>query len=823
MRFLDALRQDVRHGLRVMRRSPGLTAATIVSLGVGIGANTTIFTLFDALLLRPLPVAEPGRVVAVYTSDFSGPAYGTSSFPDYLDFRQGTPALAGLTAYGPTPVALSADGPVERVLCELATDNYFDVVGLPLALGRGFRPGEDRPGAVARVAVLGHGLWQRRFGSDPSVLGRALTLNGQEYEVVGVAPPGFSGLTRGLGVDVWLPIGAKTLLQPASNDLAGRGSRSWFLMGRLRPGASLAEAQGQLNAVAAGAFRDHRDYWRDVTGAARRVTVLPEGSARVHPSVAPAVLGFTGLLQAVAVVVLLIACANLANLLLARATTRRREMGVRVALGAGPRRLVRQLLTESVMLAAAGGTAGLALAFWGTELLASLRPPLPVPVVLDLRPDGRVLAFTAALSVLTGLLFGLAPALTAARSDVMGGLKDEAGTSGSGYRSSRLRSSLVVAQVAASVLLLVGSGLFVRSLRHARSLDPGFDTQGVALLSVDLELAGYGEERGREAWARILDRARHAPGVTSVALARDVPLGLGGGRRRVWVEGYSEPAGDDMEIGFNAVGAGFFTTLRVPLLRGHGFSEEHGRGAPAVAVVNEAFVRRFWPGQDALGRRLRMSHDGPPIEVVGVARDGKYFSLGEDPQPFLFVPLAQSYSGAATVLARTSGDAGAALERLRRELAALDPHLPVFDAKLMEQHLGFALLPARLAAWVLGLLGTVALLLATLGLYSVIAYAVAQRRREVGIRMALGARTSHVLAMVIGQGLRLTGIGMALGVAGAAILMRLVRTFLYGISPGDPATFAGVVAVLGGGALLACAVPALRATRVDPAVALRYE
>jgi len=824
MRILDTLRQDVSQALRVVRRSPGLAAATIAFLAVGIGANTTIFTIVDALLLRPLPVAEPERVVAVFTSDYSGPLYGASSYADYLAFREGTSALAGLAAHGPTPLALSADGSVERVLSELATDNYFDVVGLRPPLGRGFAAGEDRPGAVARVAVVGHALWQRRFGADPAILGRRLTLNGQQFEVVGVAPPGFSGMTRGLAVDLWLPIGAKTLLQPASNDLAARGSRSWFLLGRLRPGARLAEAQAQLDAVAAGLVRSDPEQWRDLNGDSRRVTVLPEESVRVHPALRPAVLGFTALLQCVVATVLLIACANLANLLLARATTRRREMGVRVALGAGRARLVQQLLTESVLMALAGGAAGFVLAWWGTGLLAGLRPPLPVPVALDLQPDGRILAFTTVLSLLTGLLFGLAPALTAARSNVVGALKDDSGTSASGHRSSRLRSVLVVAQVAASVLLLVGSGLFLRSLREARALDPGFDTHGVALLSVDLELAGYDEERGHDAYARILERARLIPGVASVTLARDVPLGLGGSRRRTWIEGYAERAGEDMEVGFNAVGPDYFATLRVPVLRGRAFSQGDARGGPAVAVVNEAFARRYWPGLEPLGRRLRLSgEDGPPAEVVGVARDGKYFRLGEDPQPFVFVPLSQDYSGAATVLARASGDAGRVLETLRRDLSAVDPHLPVFDAKLMEQHLAFALLPARLAAWVLGVFGAVALLLATLGLYAVISYSVAQRRREVGIRMALGAGRHHVLAMVVGQGMRLAAIGMALGVTGAAVLMRLVRSLLYGISPGDPATFAGVVLLLGGGALLACTVPAIRATRVDPAVALRYE
>jgi predicted permease len=818
---MDTLRQDLRQAARLLVKDPGFTAVAVLSLGLGIGANTAIFSLVNALLLRPMPVASPDEIVSVYTSDYSGPRYGVSSYPDYQDFRR-LDALAGLVAWAPTPVALSQDGEHQRLFAETVSANYFDVLGVRPVVGRGFVPEEDT--GPAAVAVIAHALWQGRFGGDPAVVGRTLVLNGTPFRVVGVAPPGYGGLMRGLAMDVWLPLSMQAVARPGSSDLMGRGNRGLFLTGRLKPGADRAAAQARFDALAAELHKTHPRNWTDVQQRGRVVTLVSEAGSRIYPDVRGPVLGFVALLMTVVGLVLLIACANLANLLLARASARRREIGIRVALGAGRWRLIRQLLTESLLLGALGGAVGLLLASWGTDAIAGFRPPVPVPLLLDLRPDGRVLAFTVAVSLLTGVLFGLAPALSATGRDLATALKDDSTAVAGGPWRSRLRAVLVGGQVSVALLLLVGSGLFLRSLRNAHTVDLGFEPGGLALASVDLSLAGYKDDAGRDFYARALAATRELPGVVAATLVKDAPLGLAGGRRRVVIEGYTPRPGEDMEVSFTAAGPGFFETFRLPLRQGRAFEERDGAGAPLVAIVNESFARRYWPGQDPLGRQLRMrGEQAPPMEVIGVARDGKYRTLGEEPRPFFYVPLLQDYDPSVTLVARTQGPPAELAALLPRRLAAVDPRVPAFDVKTMDEHLRFALLPARLAAAVLGLFGTVALLLAALGLYGVMSYVVSQRRREVGIRIALGARRSDVIRMVLGHGMRLTLIGAACGLVAAVALTRLVAGLLYGISPTDPWTLGSVTAVLAAVAFLACLVPARRAAGVDPVVALRFE
>ena len=817
---MDTLRQDLRQAARLLVKDPGFTVVAVLSLGLGIGANTAIFSLVNALLLRPMPVAQPHEIVSVYTSDFSGPLFGASSYPDYQDFRR-LDALAGLVAWAPTPVALSQDGGHQRLFAEMVSASYFDVLGVRPVLGRGFVPEEDT--APAAVAVISHALWQGGFGADPAIVGKSLVLNGTPFQVVGVAPPGYGGLMRGLAMDVWLPLSMHAVARPGSSELH-RGNRGLFLTGRLKPGTDRAAAQARFDALAAELRAAHPRQWTDVQQRGRVVTLVSEAGSRIFPEVRGPVLGFVALLMTVVGLVLLIACANLANLLLARAAARRREIGIRVALGAGRFRLVRQLLTESLLLGALGGALGLLWASWGTDVIAGFRPPVPVPLLIDLRPDGRVLAFTAAVSLLTGVLFGLAPALSATRRDLVSALKDDtASVAGARWRS-RLRGILVGGQVSVALLLLVGSGLFLRSLRNAHTIDLGFEPGGLALASVDLALAGYKEDAGRDFYGRVLASTRDLPGVVAATLVKDAPLGLGGGRRRVVIEGYTPRPGEDMEVSLTAVGPGFFDTFRIPLRRGRAFRESDDAAAPLVAIVNESFVRRYWPGQDPIGRQLRMrGEQAPAMEVIGVARDGKYRTLGEDPRPFLYVPLFQDFDPSVTLVARTAGSPAELAALLPRRLAALDPRVPAFDVKTMDEHLRFALLPARLAAAVLGSFGTVALLLAALGLYGVMSYVVSQRRREVGIRMALGARRSDVIRLVLGHGMRLTVAGAACGLAAALALTRLVSGLLYGISPTDPWTLLGVTGVLAAVAFLSCLLPARRAAGVDPVVALRFE
>ena len=818
---MDTLRQDVRQAARLLVKHPGFTAVAVLSLALGIGANTAIFSLVNALLLRPMAVARPSEIVSVFTSDFSGPRYGASSYPDYLDFRR-VDALSGLAAWAPTPVALAAGSESQRMFAEAVSANYFDVLGVRPVLGRGFVPEEDA--GPHAVVVLAHGVWQRVFAGDAGIIGRSVTLNGTPFQVIGVAPPEYVGALRGLAMDLWLPLAMQDVARTGRTGLTNRGNRGLFLTGRLEPQVDLAGAQARFDALALELHRAHPQNWTDVQQRGRRITLVSEASGRVFPEVRGPVLGFMALLMTVVGLVLLIACANLANLLLARASARRREIGIRMAVGAGRWALIRQLLTESVLLSLLGGAAGALGAKWMADVLSTFRPPLPVPVVLDLALDLRVLSFALLVSIATGVLFGLAPALTATRTDVVSALKDDGAGTGAGPQRSRLRSALVVGQVSVALLLLVGSGLFVRSLRNAHTIDPGFEPGGLAMASVDLVLGGYKEDAGRAFYVRALEEARALPGVVAATFVKDAPLGLGGGRRRVWIEGYTSRPHEDMEVALTSVGPGYFETMHIPLRRGRTFTAGDGPGLPLAAIVNEAFVRQYWNGQEAMGRRIRMrGAEAPPIEIVGVVRDGKYRTLGEEARPFVYLPLLQDYDGEATLIARTHGSPATVAALLQRRLAEVDPRVPVFDVKTMDEHLRFTLLPARLAAAVLGLFGTVALLLAGLGLYGVMSYVVSQRRREVGIRMALGARPTDVVRLVVAQGMRLTICGVVGGLVAALVLTRLVAGFLYGIRPTDPWTFAAVTAVLAAVALLACLLPARRAAAVDPIVALRFE
>ena len=820
---MDTVLQDLRHAARTLAKSPGFTATTVLSLGLGIGANATIFSFLNAIFLRPLPVRDPDRVVAVFTSDFSGPPYGGSSYPDYLDFRATTDAFAGLAAYTLAPMSLSEGPRTDRVFGELVTANYFEVAGIQASRGRTFRVIEDDKPDADPAIVVSHGLWQRRFGADPTLVGRAVTLNGHPFTVVGIAPPGFTGMMRGLSVDLWVPVTMAGAI-PSSDRLDGRGNRWLLLLGRLKPGLTAEAAEAQLAVLATRLQKAYPDNWTDVKEKRRVITVVPESRARLFPAARGAVLGFLALLLSVVGLVLLMACTNVASLLLARATARRREIAVRLSLGASRARIIRQLLTESVLLALLAGVVGILVALWASNLLVALRPPVPFPIALDLGLDVRVLGFTLLVSLLTPLVFGLAPALQASRPALLPALKDGSATGERAASRWSPRRLLVVAQMAMSLVLLIGAGLFLQSLGNAHRIDLGFDSANLLLLSLDVSLNGYDEPRGRLLYEQLLERANTVPGVRSASLATEVPLGLGGTRRGIWVEGYEARSGEDMGVHTNTVGPDYFRTMGIQLLRGRDFDASDTAGRPGAVVVNEAFARRYWPGKDPIGRHVRLGDEsGSPAQVVGVVRDGKYVTLGEDPKPFFYVPFLQRYESGATLHVRTTGDPRGLLEAMRREVRALDPSLPVFDEKTMTDHLGLSLLPARLAAGVLGLFGFVALTLAAVGIYGVMAQAVRQRTRELGVRMALGARPADLLSMVLGQSMRVALLGLAIGLLAALGLARLVTSLLYGIGAADPATFVVIPALLAAVALLASFVPARWAMKVDPMVALRHE
>jgi predicted permease len=811
--------QDFRYGVRTLLKRPGFVALAVLSLGLGIGANTAIFSLVNMVLFRPLPVAEPGRLysVAVRGKDDGVLAF---SYPNYVDFRDRNEALAGLVVHRFAPMSLSRNGQNERVWGYLVSGNYFDVLGVKAVIGRTFTPEEDRAKLASPVVVLSYGCWQRRFGADASIVGRDVVINGHSFRVVGVAPEGFAGTEMVYTPEIWVPMMMQRWVEPSYNWLDARGVQNIFATGRLKPGVTREQAEASLNLLAAQLGKEYPD-----ENEGQRIELVPPGF--IIPTLRSGFVSFSWVLMAAVGLVLLIACTNLANLLLARSAERRREVAVRLALGAGRWRLIRQLLTESILLSVAGGAVGVALAVWMLDLVAVFKPPVDFPLTVDLRVDWRVLAFAFLASLVTGVVFGLAPALQAAKTELVAALKDAA--SQSGMRRSRLRSGLVVAQLAFSLVLLIAAGLVVRALQQVQTMSPGFDAQNGLLASVDLGLQGYDEARGQNFQRQLVERVEAVPGVKAAALANFIPLSLNYSATNVFVEGQAPVRGANVPTAMYAsVSPRYFEAMGIALARGREFTAQDNEQSTRVAVVNETFARKFFPGANAVERAVgkRVSSrgvDGPFMQIVGVARDGKYFHIGEDDRPFIYYPLRQEYEASVTLVVRSGGEPQALVGAVRGEVQKLDANLPVFGVKTMAEHLGLSYFPARVAAALLSSFGLLALALAGIGIYGVTSYAVAQRTREIGVRVALGARPRDVLRLVLGQGMILIGIGLASGLAAAFALTRLMTNVLYGVSATDPLVFAGVVLLLVGVALAACFIPARRAMKVDPMVALRYE
>jgi predicted permease len=811
---MQTLWQDLRFGARMLFKQPGFTLIAVVTLSLGLGANTAIFSLVNTVLLRPLPIPQPERVFEI-TPLQKGADVGATSYPLYKDLRDRNQVLEGLAAYRFVPLSLSQNGNNERLWGYLVSGNYFDLLGVRAAQGRMFTQEEDRTPGAHPVAVLSYGYWQRRFGGDPNLVGRTITINNHSFTVVGIAPPEFNGTVLIFSPEIYAPINMAKQIEPGEDWLESRGSGVLQTIGRLKPQVTAAQAKAALDALMAQlgpAYPGYENF---------RFSLTPPGL--IVPMLRNATLGFAGVLLGVVSLVLLIACTNLANLLLARSARRRKEIAVRLALGATRFRLVRQLLTESALLAVMGGAVGALLAWWLVELAMAFKPPVDFALTIDLRMDWRVLVFTLGVSLLTGVLTGLAPALQATKPDLIPALKDE--TSLGGYRRARLRSALVVAQVALSLVLLAGAGLIVRSLQQVQTVGPGFDIEHTVTASVDLNLQGYDEARGVAFQKQLLARIEALPGVRAASYTGNLPLNLDRSSDTFYVEGQPFTRQSDLpEILVTSVWPRYFETMDIPLLAGRDFTTRDGGERARVAIVNESFARRYWPGQSAVGKRF--SEDGPnnPFwEIIGVVKDSKYFSLGEDSQPFVYFPMMRDYDGAIALVVRASGEPQSLLNALRHEVRQLDANLPVYDAKTMREHMRLSLFPLRTGAWVAGSFALLALGLAGLGIYGVMSYATEQRTREIGIRMALGAQGGDVLRLVIRQGLRLALIGLALGLAGALALTRLMTSVLYGVSATDALTFAGVTLVLALVVVLACWIPARRATRVDPLVALRCE
>jgi predicted permease len=815
---------DLRQAARSLRNNPGFTFVVALTLALGIGGNGAVFSLINGVLLRPpTGVAQPDRLVRIYTSDFSSGNLGTSSYPDYEAMRSELTGFESVAAHSLRMLSVTTGERGEMLAGELVTPNYFATLGVASGRGRLIGPEDARAAGGEAVVVISHRLWTERFGSDPAVLGREMRINGRQFIVVGVTPAGFTGLLRPIVSDIWLPITVEPLLNPGSDDLTNMGSRWLMVLGRLPRGGSLVAAQEQLSALARRRFEQFPDPWRTVRGEGRLLTAVPESESRLPPQVGGAAFGFAAMLMAVVVLVLLIACANIANLMLVRAAHRRREIAVRLSLGASRCQVVRGLFAESVLLAVVGAGAGVWVARALSGALLRLRPPTPVRIQIDAPLDWRVVALLAALSIIAALAFGLLPALQAARSNVVPQLK---GGIAPGRAGSRLgpRGLLVIGQIAVSLLLLVGAGLFVRSLARAQDVNPGFDPTHVVVATVDLGSNGYDQARGEAFYRDVLERVRAIPGVEAATLASAIPLAACCSRRGMTIEGYTAREGESTEINWNVVAPDYFRTMRIPIREGRVLDERDRAGAPLAVMVNEAFALRYWPGQQALGKRVGLlGPDGPPSEVVGVVQDGKYRSLGEEPLPFVFAPLLQNYRAEMTLHVRTAMTVAGVLPAVRAAVRELDAGLPLFTPATLTQAVAVAVLPQRLAALLLAAFGGLGVALAVLGLYGLTSYGVAQRTREFGVRAALGAVPRDIARLVVREAMLLGGVGLVLGFALAAALTRVATRFLFGVSALDPLTFATVGLTLLAATVAASYVPARRATRVDPMVALRYE
>jgi predicted permease len=759
-------------------------------------------------------------VVDLYTSDQSGMPYSTTSYPDLVDLSTEPTVFEDVVGYQLFIAQAERANGSASVMGELVTGNYFDTFGVSSAIGRTFGPAEDAAPGASPVVVLGHGYWQRAHGADPAILGRTIQLNRRPYTVIGVLQRSFSGMYPGLAADMFVPMTMADVVMPGSTgQLETRGARSLFAKARLADGVSAEQAAAALSVIAS---RLEAEYPESNRG--RTMSLVPSSDISIHPTIDSALVPVAILLLAVVSLVLLIACANLASFLLARATDRRREIAVRRALGAGRGRLIRQMLVESVLLAVLGGVGAVLVARWATDLLIGFQPPLPIPVNLDITIDGTVLLFTFVVSLAAGLAFGLVPGLTATRPDMSAVLREEAGSVTGGRRRVSVRGVLVAGQVAVSMILLVGAGLFLRSLDKARRIDPGFDTGPAAILWPDLELSGFDEERGEVVQRELRERLLATPGVTGVAVAGRLPLGASVQTMGITVDGVEPPPGQEtVGVDFTEADAAYFELLDVPIVSGRNFTPADA-AADRVAIISETMARRYWPDRDAVGELLYIGAGrANPVRVVGIARDTRVRTLGEAPRPYLYLNTDQDFEPSMAFVIHGTLPAAELVATTRRVALELDPDLVILEAKTMDEHLALMLFAPRMAAGLLSVFGALALILASVGLYGMVSYAVARRTREVGIRAALGASRTDIVRLMTTGGMRLIGIGIAVGLALAAAVSWLLSGFLYGIGATDALTFVAVPAVLAIVGFIAAWIPARRAAAVDPIAALRTE
>jgi predicted permease len=822
-----SLLQDGRYGLRLLGKSPGVSAILVMTLALGIGVNTGIFSILNGWLLRPLPVPHPEQIVDLAKEAGEDKGGSRISYLDMLDFRNQAAGFSDVLGYDTGSAGLSGDGKPVQFAYSTVTGNYFSALGVKPWMGRLFLPGEgEKPGEELKL-VLGYAFWQKRFGGDPAAVDKHVVVNGKPATIIGVVPPDFHGLLFAFDMEGYLPLSMNSVEEDASF-WADRGDRSLMLFARLKPGISLAQAQSSMDVVAKRLAVEY-----PTTDKGLAVQVIPERRARPAPLVSSFVPVIAGLFLVLPALVLLLACMNIANILLARATARQREMAIRSAIGAGNWRLVRQMLTESLMLALLGGIAGLALGKVAVLGAASLLHPVTTNSAgyafrMDCSFDWKVFSYTMAAAVFTGILVGLWPALRAGRTDVNTMLHEGGSSHQAGPARHRLRSLLVVVQVAGSLMLLIAAGLLLRSLIRAEHMFLGFDPDHVLNVMLDPHQIGYDQARTKSFYRELVRRIGALPGVESASLARTVPVAYPSESSPIYVEGHPLANSRDVpeEISFNGIDPAYFATLRVPLLRGRTFRDSDDEAAPRVAIINQTMAKRLWPNQDAIGKRFSMkSAEGPLVEVVGVAADGQYWLISPDPQSYFYLPVAQDYGSLASVQVRTSGPPEPMIPAVQREIRRLAPDIPIIDVATMQQavHGLTGLFVFRLAASLAGILGMLGLLLALVGTYGVVSFGAAQRTHEIGVRMALGAAPGDILKLISRQGLALIGTGLAAGLVAAWGLTRGMSKLLMGVSPTDASTYLAVAVLLAAVSLVACWIPACRATHVDPMVALRYE
>jgi len=819
---MDSFWQDIRYGFRTLQKSPGFTAIAILTLALGMAANTTIFSIINAILLRPLPVKDPSQIVKLTADQVNNPGGTAFSYAEFADFETQARSLADLFFYHIILRGMSADGTAEHFVVSVVSPNFFTVLGIAPAAGRLILPTESgKPGADP-VIVLGYSYWQKRFGGNANVVGKQVLIDGSPATIVGVAPKGFYGTYSIIESQGYIPVSMEKFEGNNTKFWTDRDDRHFVGMARLKPGVSVKQAEASLNVIAGRLAQQYPATDKGIT-----VGVYPERLARPEPQKDNAIPMAAVIFSILSGLVLLLACFNVANVLLVRATVRQREMAVRAALGAGRMRLVRQFLTESLVLALFGGLAGTLLAWWASGFLSSLSLGTELPIRLDFSPDGTVLVYAFATILVTGVIVGVMPALRAARTNVSSVLHEGGRSSSEGPRRNFVRNTLVVGQVAGSLLLLIVAGLFARSLNRAQHLNLGFDPDHILNMMMDAEEAGFDEARGKEFYRAADERLRALPGVVAVTQAVSVPMGYVSENWPVYVESHPLQAGQHpSEILCNTVTPNYLDTLRMPLVQGRGFTDADSEKAPLVAIVNQTMANKLWPHEDPIGKRFSIkSQTGPFMEIVGVAKDGKYRAPNEDPMPFFYLPLAQNYNHFRTIQLRTSVPPETLALPAQQALHELSPDVSVFDVQSLNQSLaggnGFFLY--RFGAQITTALGLLGLILAIVGVYGVVSYTAAQRTHEIGIRMALGAERRDILTLVLREGLGVVGVGILLGLLAAFAGTRALASMFVGTSPADPLTYTAVVAILTSVALLACWIPARRATRVDPLVALRYE